>query len=204
MVKRCSGPLSHRDEAGRLLEHEPQALALGLELPLDPHLVGDFDDDGHDAGRSAVFAQERGIVEVEPDLLRFAAMPVKGEREISIGQRLAGEPHFHDVVVEVGDLRPTLPDLGAEQVWVAAAGERGIAVVVDHDPVLAPQGDDRDGRAQDERDRAFEAYRPALYRTKRRRGPVETRDDLGGFPSTTQKRVASGGNPVQTRPSELL
>jgi hypothetical protein len=62
-------------------------------------------------------------------------MPVKRKWEISIGQRLAGEPHFHDVVVEVGDLRPTLSDLGAEQVWVAATGEPGVAVVVDHDPV---------------------------------------------------------------------
>jgi hypothetical protein len=65
-------------------------------------------------------------------------MPVKREREIPIGQRPAGEPHLHDVLVEVGDLWPTLSDLGAEQVWVAAAGERGVAVVVDHDPVLAP------------------------------------------------------------------
>ena len=198
------GSARHRDEARRLLEHALEALALGLELALDPHLVGDLDDDRHDAGRSAVFAQERGIVEVEPDLLRFAAMPVKREREISIGQRLAGEPHLHDVVVEVGDLGPALPHLGAEQIWVAAAGERGIAVVVDHDPVLAPQGDDRDRRAQDQRDRAFEARRPALYRTKRRRSPVETRDDLGGFPSTTQKRVASGGSHVQIWPSDLL
>ena len=190
----------HRNESGRLLEHELQALAFGLELPLDPHLVRDFDDDGYDAGRPAVFAQERGIVEVEPDLLRFAAMPVKRKGEISIGERLAGEPQLHDVVVEVGDLRPTLPDLGAEQIWVAATGERGIAVVVDHDPVLAPQGHDRDRRAQDERDRAFKACRPALYRTKRRRSPVETGDDLGRFPSTTQKRVASGGNTVQADP----
>ncbi len=44
------GSAQHRNESGRLLEHELQALALGLELPLDPHLVGDFDDDGHDAG----------------------------------------------------------------------------------------------------------------------------------------------------------
>src|ERR1700677_4737065 len=125
-------------------------------------------------------------------------MPVKRKREISIGQCLAGEPRLHDVVVEVGDLRPTLTDLGAEQVWVAATGEPGVAVVVDHDPVLAPQGHDRDGRAQDERDRTFKARRPALYRTKHRRSPVETRDDLGSFPSTTQKRVSSGGNYVQT------
>ena len=128
----------HSNESGCLLEHEPQALALGLELPLDPHLVGDLNDDGHDAGRSAVLAEERGIVEVEPDLLRFAAMPVKRQREISIGQRLAGETHLHDVVVEVGDLRPTLAHLGTEQNRMSATSERGVAVVVDHDPVLAP------------------------------------------------------------------
>jgi hypothetical protein len=46
----------HRNESGRLLEHEPQAPAFGLELPLDPHLFGDFDDDSYDADRSAVFA----------------------------------------------------------------------------------------------------------------------------------------------------
>ena len=118
------GPADHRDEARRLLEHALQALALGLELPLDPHLVRDLDDDRHDADRSAVFAKDRRIVEVEPDLLRLAAMPVKREREIPVGERLAGEPHFHDVVVEVGDLRPSLPDLGAEQLGMAAAGER--------------------------------------------------------------------------------
>jgi hypothetical protein len=50
------GSAQHRNESGRLLEHEPQALTLGLELPLDPHLVGDFDDYGYDAGRSAIFA----------------------------------------------------------------------------------------------------------------------------------------------------
>ena len=117
------GPAHHRDEAGRLLEHALEALALGLELALDPHLVRDLDDDRHDAGRSAVLAEDRGIVEVEPDLFRLAAMPVKRKREIPVGQRLAGKPHLHDVVVEVGDLGPTLPHLGAEQIGMAAASE---------------------------------------------------------------------------------
>ena len=132
------GSARHRDEARRLLEHVLQALAFGLEFALDPNLVRDLDNDRHDAGRSAVFAEERGVIEIEPDLLRFAVMPVKREREVSVCERPAGEPDLHDVVVEVGDLGPTLPDLGAEQNWVAAASEGGVAIVVDHDPVLTP------------------------------------------------------------------
>jgi hypothetical protein len=191
-------PAEHRDEAGGLRKHALKAFALGLERALDPHLVRDLDNNSDDAGRSAVLARDGGIVEVEPDLLRLAAVPVKRERKIPIGQRLAGEPHLHDVIVEVGDLGPTLPDLGAEQLRMAAPGEPGIAVVVDHDSVLAPQSDDWDRRTQDEGDRALKARRPALDRTQRRRSPVETRDDLGGFPSSRQKRKASGDGHVQT------
>ena len=121
-----------------MLEHALETFAFGLKLTLDPHLVRDLDDDRHDSGRSGVFAQKRRVVEVEPDLLRFAVMPIERKREVSVGQSSAGEPRLHDIVVEVGDLRPTLAHLGTEQNRVSATSERGVAVVIDHDPVLAP------------------------------------------------------------------
>jgi hypothetical protein len=175
------GTARHHHESWRLLEHALETFAFGLKLTLDPHLVRDLDDDSHDTRRAAVFSKQRGIVEVEPNLLRFAAIPIKRKRKISIGERPAGEPHFHDIVVEVGDFRPAFPHLGAEQIRTATARERGIGVVVNDDPVLALQGGDWDRRAEGQCNCALEAGGPALYRAKGRRGPVKKRDNVGNF-----------------------
>jgi hypothetical protein len=177
---------------------------LRVQFALDQHLACDLDHDSHDAGRPSVVAQNRGVVEVEPDLFRLAAMPIKRKREIPVSQSLPAEPHLHDVVVEVGDLRPTLAHLGAEEFGMAAAGESGIAVIVDHDPILAPQSDDRDRRAQDQCDCALEADGPGFNWTKRRRSPVETGYDLCGFPTPGQKRVARWVRYLQTASPTVL
>jgi hypothetical protein len=51
-------------------------------------------------------------------------------------------PVLDEDIVEVGDLGPALPDLGAKQLRMAAASEDGIRVIVEHDAVLAPQHHD--------------------------------------------------------------
>ena len=40
--------------------------------------------------------------------------PIESQFLVSIRKRAARQTDFHDVVVEVGDLRPALPDLGGE------------------------------------------------------------------------------------------
>jgi hypothetical protein len=91
---------------------------------------GGFEDDGDDAARLAAFVDDRGIVEVHPDLLG-PARAMQRQLLILVGERAPGQADFHDIVVEFGDLRPALAHVAAKQMRVARAGEDRIGVVVE-------------------------------------------------------------------------
>ena len=71
--------------------------------------------------------------------------------------RFPGERRLHDAAIEVGDLRPSLENRHAEQLRMTRSREGGVAVVVDHDAVGAPQQHHRHRRGRDDVDGALEA-----------------------------------------------
>jgi hypothetical protein len=91
-------------------------------MALRPNLARGLDHDGDDPDRRPVLADDRRIVEIHPDLLRLAGTPQR-QLLIRIGQCAARQADLHDVVVEVGDLRPAVAHGGSEQFAVAAGGE---------------------------------------------------------------------------------
>jgi hypothetical protein len=137
---------AHRDdEAGRLFEGLKEPLPLAGRAAIGLYALGRLDDDRDHARRLTVLVEDRGIVQVHPDLLR-TAVPVKSQLLVPVGEGFARKHHLHDIVVEVRDLAPALANLGAEEIRVTPAGKDGIGVVVQHDAVLAPKHDDRHGR----------------------------------------------------------
>ena len=102
------GAVQQADEAGRLLEHRVQALALGAHMALGLDLARRFHHHRHHAGDGAVLVADRRIVEVHPDLLGLAAA-VQGQFLVLVAEGAAGQAHLHHVVVEVGHLGPAFP-----------------------------------------------------------------------------------------------
>ncbi len=108
-----------------------------LQRSFGDHALGGFHHDSDHARRLACLVQNRGIVQIHPDLLR-AAVPEQREFLIPVGENAAAEADLHDVVVEIGDFGPPLAHFRSEQLWMPAAGKSRISVIVDHDAVLAP------------------------------------------------------------------
>ncbi len=104
---------------GDLLDACELVLAI-LESALGNHALGGFNHDCDHAGRLACFVQDGRIVQVHPDLL-WTAVSTKREFLISIGQGAAAQAHLHDMVVEVGDLGPTVAHFRAKQLGMSAA-----------------------------------------------------------------------------------
>ena len=110
-------------------------------------------------------------------------MPIERELLVLIGERAAAKADLHHMVVEVGNLRPTLAHFGSKQLWVAAAGEYRIGVVIDHHAVFAPQQNDGNGRAQQDLGDGFQALRPCLKRAEAGFDPIELSYQGGEFTS---------------------
>ena len=168
------GQLGH--EAGRLLEHRLQPSVFARQLAFGAHLGRGLDHDRDHADDGALRVHDRRVVEVHPDLLRLAAA-VQGQLVVAPGPGGAVQAGAHRLAVEFRDFGPALAHLGAEQARVAGAGEARIGLVVDHDPILAPQGDDRNRRPQDQLDRGAQDRRPAGDRPQAGPAPVEFVDD---------------------------
>jgi hypothetical protein len=62
---------------------------------------------------------------------------------VAEGQHAARQPDLHHMIVELGDLGPAFAHFAAKQCGVAGSGKRRISIVVEHDPVAAPQHHDR-------------------------------------------------------------
>ncbi len=169
------GAAKQRHETRRLLEQRREPFPLARGPPLGEHTLGRLDDDRDYARRFPVVARNRRIVEVHPHLLG-PAVAMQGQLLVGIRQSPAGQPHLHHIIVEVGDLGPPLADLAAQKLRMPAPGKLRVSIVVDHDAVLAPQHDDRHGRAKQDSGRGFQALRPILDGAKRRVRPVEGRD----------------------------
>src|SRR6185312_15638016 len=111
---------------------------------------------------------------------------------ILICKRPAGEADLHDIVVEISDLGPAFTYLAAKDAWVIVASERGIAVIIDHDAVIAPQHHQRGGTMDDERDDRPQTLRPALKRSQRGCRPIEGGDTLSHFPAAGEELLDAG------------
>ena len=156
--------------------NEQAEMLLGfIGHPIGAHALGGLDDDGEHAGWQAVLAQDRAVVQGQRDLLRHA-LAIKHQLLIGEGERSPGQPLRHDVAVEIGDLRPALQYLGAEEPRVAAAGEARIGIVVDHDPVRPPQQDHGYGRPQQHVGDGLQRLRPLVPGPQARGRPVEGPD----------------------------
>ena len=171
--------------AERVEELQPRLVL--AQAPRRMHRLRGLDHDRDHADRLSALAEHRRIIEIHPDLLGHA-----GARErqvlIAIGERAAGEADLHDVVVEVGDLRPAFAHRRAEQPRMPPAGEDRIGIVVDHRALLAPQRDDRDRRAQHQADGRLDRCRPAFDRAERRLRPVEGGNDVCKLAAPGQER----------------
>ena len=157
-----------------------------LAPPLGLHPLRGLHHDRHDSARLAALVDHGRIVEIHPDRLG-PARAMKRQSLVLVGEGSTREADLHDVVVEVGDLRPALAHLAAQQLGMAAAREARIGIVVEHDAVLAPQQDDRQGRMDQEADGGLEALRPVRGRPERRR-PIEGRDARGHLARTRRQR----------------
>ncbi len=185
------GPAEHADEARHLPEKRPLPFLLRAGAAAGQNPLGRLDDDGdHTAGASAL-VDDRRVVEIHPDLLGVARA-MKRHFLVAIRQRLARKPDLHHVVVEIGDLGPSLADLAAQEPGMAPTGKAGIGVVVDHDPVGSPEKDDRDRRVDEEADDRLQALRPVRDRGQGRR-PVVSRDQSGHFAASGQERQGTFG-----------
>ena len=118
-----------------------------------------LDDDRDHANRRPAFADHRRVIEIHPDLLGRARAE-KRQLLILVGKRAAREDDPHDIVVEVGDFGPSLANRRAEQAGMPPASKTRIGVVVDHRALFAPQGDDGNRRAQDQRDGGLDRSGP--------------------------------------------
>ncbi len=113
-------------------------------------------------------------------------MTVQHQLLVLEGEGAPGEADLHHMVVEVGDLGPALADLASEQLRVTPAGEHRISVVVEHDAIVAPQHDDRHGRAEQQAGRGLEALRPMFDRPQRV-GPVPRFDKGAALAAAVEK-----------------
>ena len=139
--------IEHVDGIVRDAMNQQAEMLLGLMGdPVGTHTLRRLENDGEHARGPPVLTQDRGVVQGQRDLLRNT-LAMKHQLLVGEGKRAPGQPLRHDMTVEIGDLRPALQHLGAEQPRVAAAGKERIGIVVDHDPVGAPEEDHRHGRA---------------------------------------------------------
>ena len=184
--RRCPDVIGHGLRKGAELR------LAGSHGLLGPDLAAGLDHDGQHARGLATVVQQRRIVQVHPDLLRF---PGAEQRHllVPVRQRAAAETDLHDVVVEGRDLRPALAHPRAEQRGVPGAGEDRVGVVVDHDAARTPQHDHRDGRSQDQRDRRPQAARPAVQRPECGPGPVEPVDQTRQVSATVEESAGLAG-----------
>ncbi|WP_200934926.1 MULTISPECIES: hypothetical protein [unclassified Sphingopyxis] len=111
---------------------------------------------------------------------------------VLVGKRAACQPDLHDIVVEIRDLGPCLADRATEDAWMIISGELGIAVIINHDAVVAPQHDHRNRRMNDEGDKRAQALRPEGDRTERRGAPVIIRNPLTHFSSIFEEEDIFG------------
>ena len=130
-----------------------------LQGPFGDHALRGFNHDGDHACRLACLVQDRGIVQIHPDLLR-AVMPEQREFLIPVGENASAEADLHDMVVEIGDFGPSLAHFRPEKLRMPAAGKNRISVIVDHDAVFAPQQHDRYRRPQQGIGDGFQTLRP--------------------------------------------
>ena len=98
------------DKSRRLLERLEEPVALAGDPPLRQDPLSRFDDDGDDPSRFASLVQDRRIIQVHPNLFG-PAMAIERQLKILVGQGFSGQADLHDVIVEVGDLRPALSNL---------------------------------------------------------------------------------------------
>ena len=186
-------PQVNRDpsDARDLLNAGKIVLAI-LQQPFGNHPLRRFDHDGDHPGRLAGFVQNRRVVQIHPDLLG-PPMPVQRQLLVLVGQGAAAQPHLHDIVVEIGHLRPSLAHLRSQQLRMPAAGEDRIGVVVDHDAVVAPQQHDGHGRPQQGVGDGFEALGPRRERSEAGFRPVESPNQCGKLAAGGRKRSTRSG-----------
>ncbi len=138
---------------------------LGGRSAIGQDALGGLGDYQEDAPWVSRIVRDRGSIDVEPGRLRGAG-PFKNESLVTVGQRAASQPHPHEVVDKIGDLRPALAAFRAEQARMAPPCDRHIGVVVDRDPVLSPIDDHRNRAGADEADGVAEAAGPAFQRAE--------------------------------------
>ena len=138
-----------------------------LQGSFGDHALRGFDHDGDHACGLACLIQDRGIVQIHPDLLR-PVMPEQREFLILVGESAAVQADLHDMVVEIGDFGPPLAHFRPKKLGMPAAGKNGIGVIVDHDAIFAPQQHNGYGRPQQGIGDGLQALRPRRERPEAR------------------------------------
>jgi hypothetical protein len=148
------------------------------------HGGGDVDD-GHDDAADLACVPDRAVAEVEPGFLgRTAAL--EHQALPAEAARLAAQHRRVDRTDEILQFGPGLALRPSQRVRMARPAQRGIAVVVDLDPVRPPQHGHRQRRMEHQVDQRAQRRRPAPHRSQRRGGPVMGADQRA-------ERAAAGG-----------
>ena len=175
----------HRQRIG---ETAQLGLALGQGL-FGGMAAGIVQHGAHHAADPAFRLVDRRVEQVEDDLL---VHPVAAQRHrlLAIGHHLAAQAALQDGAVPVPDLRPDLGHGAAQGARMVAAGDRAIAVIVDHDVVMTPHQHLGHRRVDDVGDRRAQRRRPARDRPQRGAGPVPLPHQRAAF--ATARRPGRG------------
>ena len=147
--------------------HAGEIILAILQGSFGDHALRGFNHDGDHARRLTCLVQDRGIIQIHPDLLR-AVMPEQREFLIPVGENASAEADLHHMVVEIGDFGPPLTHLRPEKLRMPAAGKNRISIIVDHDAIFAPQKHDGHRRPQQGISDGFQTLRPRRKRPEAR------------------------------------
>jgi len=139
-----------------------------------------FDGGDEDAGDAAAFIADRAVGQVEPDL-GVALVALQHKALLAEGAHLAAEDRVIDRRGETVQFRPGLVRRLAHRVGVLVARQQGEGVVVELDEFAAPQQLHRHRRVDDDIHGGTQALRPIIGLTEGVFGPVQPRNQCGGF-----------------------
>ncbi len=116
------------------------------------------------------------------------AVPVHHEFDIIHMRGDARIGAVEDRLHHVPEVEPEVAKRAAERLGMALAAHGGVAVIIEGDPVRAP--DDQHGltRAERDADNRPQALRPCLDRPQRCRGPIERTHQSAALPATRKER----------------
>ncbi|MNG00178.1 hypothetical protein D3C84_831050 [compost metagenome] len=105
---------------------------------LGDHELGGIDHHRHDTGGATVIVGNRAVVEIQPDVFRYAVAQ-QHQFLVAIRQGAARQAGINHVAIEFGNFRPTQLHRGTQQVRMTPAGKLRVGVVIDHVAGPAPE-----------------------------------------------------------------